>query len=578
MKCGRDQNPTRAIFLFLLFALYCGVNVARAQTAAFTYQGKLTDAGNSASGNYDLQFKLFDTPAVGTGTQQGATLVLNPVAVSAGLFSVQLDFGANVLDGADRYLEIAVRPAGSASPYTVLAPRQPLTSTPYAIRTLAATMADGLSAACVGCVTSTQIGSLPASNGNYVQNSTSEQAGSNFNISGNGTAGGTLSSNIVDATLQYNLGGSRILSNAGQRNLFAGEGAGQADASNGSNAFFGYHAGMNNTIGVRNNFFGSVAGERNTTGYDNNFFGDSAGRFNTGGARNSYYGSFAGQNNSFGADNAFFGYQAGLNTLGGANSFFGSGSGVVNTTGIYNAFFGFFAGANSTTALQNTFIGASAGEHNHTGSYNTFVGYAAGDTHDSGENNTALGFAADVLSGLRYATAIGSNAIVSTSNTIVLGRQINQTSADSVGIGIPNPARTLDVSGRARVRSIPLEASGAAVCFNFFGDLLQCGASSLRLKRNVRPYRQGLDIVQRLRPISFIWKADGRADFGLGAEDVARVAPELAFTNEQGEPQGVKYEKLSLLLINAVQELRAENEALRRRLQVLERRWRRTNR
>ena len=99
--------------------------------------------------------------------------------------------------------------------------------------------------------------------------------------------------------------------------------------------------------------------------------------------------------------------------------------------------------------------------------------------------------------------------------------------------------------------------------------------SSLRLKRNVRPYRQGLDIVQRLRPISFIWKADGRADYGLGAEDVARVAPELAFTDNQGEPLGIKYEKLSLLLINAVQELRAENRALRRHLQALERRGRR---
>src|ERR1044072_4906258 len=196
------------VLLTLIFSLF--VAKAFAQTTAFTYQGKLTDAGSPASGNYDLQFKLFDTATVGTGAQQGATLVRNPVAVSAGVFSVQLDFGANVFGGADRYLEIAVRPVGSASPYTVLAPRQPLTSTPYAIRTLAATVADGLSAACVGCVTSTQIGSLPATSGNYVQNSTSQQAGSNFNISGNGTAGGTLSSNIVDAAAQYNLGGSRI--------------------------------------------------------------------------------------------------------------------------------------------------------------------------------------------------------------------------------------------------------------------------------------------------------------------------------------------------------------------------------
>src|SRR5262245_5929079 len=65
-----------------------------AQTSQFTYQGKLTDAGMPASGNYDLQFKLFDTPMVGTGTQQGSTLTLTSVAVTAGSFSVQLDFGA----------------------------------------------------------------------------------------------------------------------------------------------------------------------------------------------------------------------------------------------------------------------------------------------------------------------------------------------------------------------------------------------------------------------------------------------------------------------------------------------------
>jgi hypothetical protein len=53
--------------LVLLFA-----GVAQAQTTAFTYQGKLTDAGNPANGNYDLQFKLFDTPTVGTVTQSVA--------------------------------------------------------------------------------------------------------------------------------------------------------------------------------------------------------------------------------------------------------------------------------------------------------------------------------------------------------------------------------------------------------------------------------------------------------------------------------------------------------------------------
>jgi hypothetical protein len=130
----------------LLLTFLFSVGAVQAQTTAFTYQGKLTDAGNPANGNYDLQFKLFDTVTVGTGAQQGATLVRNPVAASAGVFTVTLDFGANVFGGADRYLEIGVRPAGSANPYTILAPRQPVTATPYAIQTLNAQQLGGLPA------------------------------------------------------------------------------------------------------------------------------------------------------------------------------------------------------------------------------------------------------------------------------------------------------------------------------------------------------------------------------------------------------------------------------------------------
>src|SRR6185295_2679319 len=126
--------------------LLCCAGSVWAQTTAFTYQGKLTDADNPANGNYDLQFKLFDTPTVATGAQQGATLVRNPTAVSTGVFTVTLDFGANPFGGQDRYLEIGVRPAGSASAYTVLAPRQPITSSPYAIQTISAQQLGGLPA------------------------------------------------------------------------------------------------------------------------------------------------------------------------------------------------------------------------------------------------------------------------------------------------------------------------------------------------------------------------------------------------------------------------------------------------
>src|SRR5262245_56521817 len=93
--------PSRFLMWWLLTAIS-----AFAQTTAFNYQGKLTDAGNLANATYDMQFKLFDTATVGTGTQQGATITNLAVQVTAGSFSLPLDFGATVFDGSARFLEI----------------------------------------------------------------------------------------------------------------------------------------------------------------------------------------------------------------------------------------------------------------------------------------------------------------------------------------------------------------------------------------------------------------------------------------------------------------------------------------
>ena len=193
-------------------------NSILAQTTRFTYQGLLTDGGNPANGAYDLQFKLFSV--LSGGAQQGTTVLLEDVPASNGIFKVTLDFGAPDFPGADRFLEISVRPGASTGTYTTLAPRQQLTSSPYAIRTLSAAAADSLSAACVNCVTSGQIASVagsqvtgilpvtvvPAGSGNYIQNTTTPQAGSNFNISGDGVIGGNLGigTNSLAHALQVN--------------------------------------------------------------------------------------------------------------------------------------------------------------------------------------------------------------------------------------------------------------------------------------------------------------------------------------------------------------------------------------
>jgi hypothetical protein len=102
-----------------------------AQTSSFTYQGQLTENGSAVNGNYDLSFTLF-------GSSNGVSIVAGPItnvaiAVSGGLFTTTLDFGgAAFASGADRWLEIASRTNGTGI-FGTLAPRQQITSTPYAI-------------------------------------------------------------------------------------------------------------------------------------------------------------------------------------------------------------------------------------------------------------------------------------------------------------------------------------------------------------------------------------------------------------------------------------------------------------
>src|SRR5258706_4347445 len=121
-----------------LAVLFCAAGL-NAQTTSFTYQGRLTDGGTAANGNYDLQFALFDS--LNGGSPIGSTQALNTVPVSNGVFSVSLNFGASSFDGANRFLEISARPSGVGS-FTLLTPRQQVLATPYAIHSVNSSSAD----------------------------------------------------------------------------------------------------------------------------------------------------------------------------------------------------------------------------------------------------------------------------------------------------------------------------------------------------------------------------------------------------------------------------------------------------
>jgi hypothetical protein len=215
--------------------LIAGNLVAGPLGSAFTYQGLLDAAGGPANGSYDLQFAVFD--ASNGGSQIGSTLTNSATAVSNGLFTVTLDFGTGVFNGASRWMAIAVRTNGT-SPFVPLSPLQPILPAPYAIT---ATSASNL------------LGTLPSSQlaGTYSSPVTFSAASGTFSgtFSGDGSGLSNLSASqlaagtVPDSRLSANVpllngtnlftrtnvfSGAAILTNANNvlRGMFAGNGAG----------------------------------------------------------------------------------------------------------------------------------------------------------------------------------------------------------------------------------------------------------------------------------------------------------------------------------------------------------------
>ncbi|MBN2149619.1 MAG: tail fiber domain-containing protein [Anaerolineales bacterium] len=119
-------------------------------------------------------------------------------------------------------------------------------------------------------------------------------------------------------------------------------------------------------------------------------------------------------------------------------------------------------------------------------------------------------------------------------------------------------------------------AGGTALCRNSSGQIAYC-SSSARYKTNIAPLAMGLEVIAKLRPVTFDWKETGEADLGLVAEEVYEISPLLTTLNDEGQIEGVKYEQVSVVLVNAVQEQQAQiatleesNAALEARLAALE--------
>jgi hypothetical protein len=156
-----------------------------------------------------------------------------------------------------------------------------------------------------------------------------------------------------------------------------------------------------------------------------------------------------------------------------------------------------------------------------------------------------------------------------------------ESSGGALNTGITGNLLEIRDDGRLRLVGFPEGATGTGpLCRTLSNVVTICesGSSSLRYKTNVAPYTGGLRVVDRLRPITFTRKESGRRGVGLAAEEVKAVEPLLAFDNERGEAEGVRYELVAVTLINAVKEQQAEIARLRARLARVERARRSTRR
>jgi Chaperone of endosialidase len=284
---------------------------------------------------------------------------------------------------------------------------------------------------------------------------------------------------------------------------------------------------------------GYSALESNRTGNDNTAIGANALLNNTSGEDNTAAGSSALQGNTIGNDNTAIGFEVLLNnTSGTANTASGLHAMQFNTTGSDNTAGGLIALQSNTTGAENTALGAFALAGNTTGKNNTAEGSAALANSTTGSNNVAMGFDAGLnLKSGSNNIDIGANVVgnASDANTIRIGKQGTQKSAFIAGI-------------------FGTVMTGSPVVINSSGKLGVSGTSSIRFKEAVKPMEKASETILALNPVTFRYKEeidpDGIPQFGLVAEEVEKVNPDLITRDEEGKPTAVRYEAVNAMLLN----------------------------
>jgi hypothetical protein len=272
-----------------------------------------------------------------------------------------------------------------------------------------------------------------------------------------------------------------------------------------------------------------------TSGNYNTAHGAMALSSNTGAYSNTAIGAFALSSNTTGAYNTATGDHA-----------LGSNIGEVGSdTGSFNTADGEGALYSNTNGSENVAVGSGALYPNTTGRFNTAIGYNSLGSNITGSNNIALGFEAGLNvfgnSNIHIGTegAPADNSVIRIGGNVALGDQVAQTA--------------FYVSGIAGVN-----VSGAPVLINTSTGQLGVASSSRRFKEDIQDMSDASDGLMRLRPVTFRYKQpfdDGAKpiQYGLIAEEVAEVYPDLVARSADGQIETVKYQLLDPMLLNEVQ-------------------------
>jgi hypothetical protein len=382
----------------------------------------------------------------------------------------------------------------------------------------------------------------------------------------------------------------------GTENSAFGDGA-LANNTATANSAFGFTALLANTTGTSNSAFGTNALFGNTTGPANSAFGVDALTSNTIGSFNAAFGNEALASNQAGSNNAAFGNNALFNNTADKNSAFGFNALTANTIGSFNAAFGAFAlqnnndSNNASNATANSAFGYDALTSNTIGSFNAAFGTEALARNQTGSNNSAFGegalfkntghdnsaFGLGALSnngagGSNTAVGAGAlNGLISGNLNTALGKNAGNalTGSDSNNIIIGNTG----VAGDNNF--IRIGAPGAVATFiaGIFGQAVDAGTgtsvavdsngklgtvlSSGRFKHQVADMSTESDVLMKVRPVSFYYKPEldnsQTRQYGLIAEEVAEVAPELVIFDKDRQPLTVRYQFVNAMLLNEVQ-------------------------